>query len=176
LRKTDFESVASTNSATGARRRNTMEWLGLGRGRSGAVHTLRGRAAGGAGNSPGRRSEPARIHVSCELSAVDREERRDPANGHAAIARLVPVGLNREESLTVALCDEVLRRNSVFVGEDDGDALGAAIGEAEVVDLGADRIGVAFDEENLVWIALEETVHGPGEAVEFADLIGRDVP
>ena len=87
-----------------------------------------------------------------------------------------PQGRDLQELLAVALRDEVLRRHAERLGEDDRHLLGAPIRQGEVVDVGADRVRVAFDEEHLVRAPVEHAVDRVGDAFQTAVLIVGHLP
>ena len=52
--------------------------------------------------------------------------------------------------LAIALRRQVLRRNLKLLGQDHRHRFGAPVRQRQVVVVGADRVGVAFDQEHLV--------------------------
>ncbi len=76
--------------------------------------------------------------------------------------------------LAIALGHEVFRGNAVFISQGDCNALGATVGQAEVVNIRANGVGVALDEEDLIGVAFEDTLDRAGEAIEFTCLFRAD--
>jgi hypothetical protein len=66
---------------------------------------------------------------------------------YAAVASFGSVGRDLQILLAIALARHVLRRHLELLGEHGCDRLGAAVGQRQIVDVGADRVGMALDQD-----------------------------
>src|SRR5262249_16294732 len=78
--------------------------------------------------------------------------------------------------LAVTLGRQVFRRHLELLREHGGDSLGAAVRERQVVDVGADRVGVTFDQEHGARVGRNRFVDGIGNEHKALDLMGGDDP
>ena len=99
-----------------------------------------------------------------------RQQRRDAANGDTAIEPLRSIRRHLQIILAVALRGQVLERNLELLGQHLGDRFCAPVRKRQVVLARADGIRVAFDQEDLVWIAADDAHHGARDAIELVDI------
>ena len=86
------------------------------------------------------------------------------------------VGLLLQILLAVALRRQVLRRHTELLGQQFGRGLRAAIRQRQIVDVVADRVGVAFDQEHLARVALDRPIEAVGDHLQPRSLVRRDGP
>src|SRR5947199_10029315 len=72
------------------------------------------------------------------------EQRCNTAYRDAAVLHLGGLRRNLQILLAVALRGEILRRDLEALGEGERGRLGAAVRQRQIVDVGADCVGVAF--------------------------------
>ena len=82
--------------------------------------------------------------------------------------------LHLEILLAVALGGQVLRRDGKDVGQRFGHRLGPPVGQGKVGDVGADRVGVALDEEGLRRVLGQDLLHRLGDRIEPRDFAFGD--
>src|SRR6266516_1950029 len=104
------------------------------------------------------------------------EQRRDAPNGDAAVFPRGPGRLYLELLGAVALRGQILGRHLEILAEDDGDGFGATVRKRQIVDVVADRVGVALHQEHLVGIALDHGIDPLGDIREQRNLIREDLP
>src|SRR5216683_1491148 len=104
------------------------------------------------------------------------QQRRDAPDGDAAIFAGGSRRLHLELLGAVALRRQILGRHLEVLGEDDGDGFGTAVGQRQVVDVVADRVGMALDQEHLVGIAPDHLIDRLGDIREQRDLVRSDLP
>src|SRR6266536_3351980 len=104
------------------------------------------------------------------------QERRDAPNGDAAVFPRGPGSLYLELLGAVALRGQILGRHLEILAEDDGDGFGATVRKRQIVDVVADRVGVALHQEHLVGIALDHGIDPLGDIREQRNLIREDLP
>src|SRR5258706_291904 len=123
--------------------------------------------------SPRRRGTGGRRWQRCR-SAV--EQRRDAADGGAAVDAAWPVGLFFQVLGGLALRGEVFRRHLELLGQQLGRGFGAPIRQRQIVDIVAYRIGVALDQEHLARIARDRPVESVRDRLQLGRLIGWNLP
>ena len=96
------------------------------------------------------------------------------ADRHPAILAFRRECRDLQIGLAVALGDQVLRRDLEVGGQDLGDRLGAEVGEGEIGEIRADRVGVAFDQEDLAGVVGDRR-QGAADALELPDLVSGTV-
>ncbi len=106
------------------------------------------------------------------LSAV--EQRRDVADGDAPVDRARPVDLLLQVLLAIALRGQVFRRHVELLRQQGRRRFGAAVRQRQIVDVVADRVGVALDQEHRARIFLDRPVEAVGDRLQLRRLIGRD--
>src|SRR6266566_3383953 len=104
------------------------------------------------------------------------QQRRDAPDGDAAVFAGGSRRLHLELLGAVALRRQILGRHLEVLGEDDGDGFRAAVGQRQVVDVVADRVGMALDQEHLVGIAPDHLIDRLGDIREQRDLVRSDLP
>ena len=90
------------------------------------------------------------------------QQRGDPAHGHPAVLPLGRLRIHLQVLLAIALGRQVLGGDLEAFGEDGRNRLGSPVGEGQVVLVRADRIGVAFDQEDLVRVVETGPTGSPG--------------
>ena len=60
--------------------------------------------------------------------------------------------------LPIALSGQVLRWNSELLRQHKGNRLGATVRQREIIDVGADSVGMAFNQEDLLRISRDRAV------------------
>ncbi len=93
----------------------------------------------------------------------------------AAVRALRTLRLHLQILLAIALRRQVLRRHLELLGENLGDRFRTPVRQRQVVDVGADRIGVAFDQEHLARVALDRLVETLRYSGKLLRLIRRDL-
>src|ERR1700722_8050725 len=104
------------------------------------------------------------------------EQRRDAADGDAAVDLARPVGLFLRILRTVALRGQVFRGHSELLCQQFGRGFGAPVRQREIVDRSADRIGMALDYEyhaRIAWNCAVETVR---DHLQPRRLVWRNFP
>src|SRR6516162_1837920 len=95
----------------------------------------------------GQKSEP-RVGQALHAAPYS-HERRDPPDRDPAILRLRRLRRHFQILIAVSLGNEVFGGDVVGPGQHLGDRLGATVGEDETAEIGADRVGVTLDQEDL---------------------------
>ena len=104
-----------------------------------------------------------------------RDQRRDPAQRDATVFTLGLFRLDLEILLAITLRHQVLRRDAEDVGERPRNSLGATIRQDQIRLIGADGVGVAFDQEGLARVLLENAQDRLSERLHLVDLAVGDL-
>nr|CAI0338025.1 membrane hypothetical protein [Rhizobiaceae bacterium] len=128
------------------------------------------RAAGGC-----RRPSPKRMKMRSVRPRHGAHQRRDAADGDAAVLLLGNLRLHLQEALAITLRLQVFRRNAVDVRQEARDRFGPLVGEDQVGLVGPHGIRMALDQEGLARILVQHLLHGLGDGAQRAGLRHRHV-
>ena len=101
------------------------------------------------------------------------EQRRDPADHHAPVAAFRFGCIDQQALLAVSLRDNVFARHAELLREHVGHGLSAPVRQAEIVDIGTNGVGMAFDEEDLTRVLVRHIAHDSGHRLQHHGLIRR---
>ena len=92
------------------------------------------------------------------------------------LMRARSVGLLFQVLLAIALRGQVFRRHAELLRQQCGRGFGAAIRQRQIVDVGADRVGMALDQEYRARVGRDRAVEPVGDRLQLRRLIGGDFP
>src|SRR5258705_8086220 len=111
-----------------------------------------------------------------QLGRAAIEQWRDVADGDAPVDTARSVGLLLEVLLAIALRCQVLRRHAELLRQQGRGGFGAAVRQRQIVDVIADRVGVALDQEHHARVGLYRAVQAICDGLQLRRLIGRNLP